>query len=129
LRRDARATRRGRPALAPAQSRKATRRRSDGCVYHAKASGFPLGAGGKRWQVPRLQAVWAAHTDRRLVEPFCGGLAVALGLLPDRALLNDAYRLQLSLVGSSDESFERDHIDLVRINQERLQSASGEEVS
>jgi DNA adenine methylase len=27
---------------------------------------------------------------RRLVEPFCGGLAVALGLSPDRALLNDA---------------------------------------
>jgi DNA adenine methylase len=47
-------------------------------------------AGGKRWQVPRLQAVWAAHRDRRLVEPFCGGLAVALGLAPRRALLNDA---------------------------------------
>jgi DNA adenine methylase len=24
------------------------------------------------------------------VEPFCGGLAVTLGLLPERALLNDA---------------------------------------
>jgi DNA adenine methylase len=47
-------------------------------------------AGGKRWQVPHLQAVWAAHADRRLVEPFCGGLAVALGLAPRRALLNDA---------------------------------------
>ena len=47
-------------------------------------------AGGKRWQVPRLQAVWAAHAGRRLVEPFCGGLAVALGLSPERALLNDA---------------------------------------
>ena len=47
-------------------------------------------AGGKRWQVPRLQTVWAAHAGRRLVEPFCGGLAVALGLSPERALLNDA---------------------------------------
>jgi DNA adenine methylase len=47
-------------------------------------------AGGKRWQVPHLRAVWTRHADRRLVEPFCGGLAVALGLGPRRALLNDA---------------------------------------
>lgn len=47
-------------------------------------------AGGKRWQVPHLAPLWAAHADRRLVEPFCGGLAVALGLQPARALLNDA---------------------------------------
>lgn len=47
-------------------------------------------AGGKRWQVPHLRALWAPHAHRRLVEPFCGGLAVAMGLMPDRALLNDA---------------------------------------
>ena len=47
-------------------------------------------AGGKRWQVPHLRPLWEPHTHRRLVEPFCGGLAVALGLLPARALLNDA---------------------------------------
>ena len=47
-------------------------------------------AGGKRWQIPHLQPIWKAHADRRLVEPFCGGLAVALGLRPSRALLNDA---------------------------------------
>lgn len=35
-------------------------------------------AGGKRWQVPRLSQLWRAHAHRRLVEPFCGGLAVAL---------------------------------------------------
>lgn len=46
-------------------------------------------AGGKRWQVPRVKDVWAAHRHRRLVEPFCGGLSVALGLAPERALLND----------------------------------------
>lgn len=46
-------------------------------------------AGGKRWQIPHLTPLWAAHTHRRLVEPFCGGLAVALNLLPGRALLND----------------------------------------
>jgi DNA adenine methylase len=47
-------------------------------------------AGGKRWQVPLIAPLWRPHADRRLVEPFCGGLAVALGLLPGRALLNDA---------------------------------------
>jgi len=47
-------------------------------------------AGGKRWQVPHLQPIWKTHSSRRLVEPFCGGLAVTLGLMPTRALLNDA---------------------------------------
>ncbi|MGH9785393.1 MAG: DNA adenine methylase [Terriglobia bacterium] len=46
-------------------------------------------AGGKRWQVPHLLPLWADHRHRRLVEPFCGGLAVAMGLMPERALLND----------------------------------------
>src|SRR5688572_23716753 len=46
-------------------------------------------AGGKRWQVPILEPLWRPHAHRRLVEPFCGGLAVALGLRPERALLND----------------------------------------
>jgi DNA adenine methylase len=46
-------------------------------------------AGGKRWQLPHLEPLWAPHAGRRLVEPFCGGLAVALGLSPQRALLND----------------------------------------
>jgi DNA adenine methylase len=47
-------------------------------------------AGGKRWQVPHLETLWSQHAHRRLVEPFCGGLAVTLGLLPRTALLNDA---------------------------------------
>ncbi len=46
-------------------------------------------AGGKRWLVPHLLPLWAPHRRRRLVEPFCGGLAVTLGLQPARALLND----------------------------------------
>jgi DNA adenine methylase len=47
-------------------------------------------AGGKRWQVPHVESIWRHHCDRRLVEPFCGGLAMALGLGARRALLNDA---------------------------------------
>jgi len=74
-------------------------------------------AGGKRWQLPYLRPLWRRHEERRLVEPFCGGLAVALGLLPDCALLNDAnphlinfYRwLQRGLV-----------VDLRMENRERL---------
>ena len=47
-------------------------------------------AGGKRWQVPFIRTLWEPNRKRRLVEPFCGGLAIALGLRPERALLNDA---------------------------------------
>lgn len=46
-------------------------------------------AGGKRWLVPYLLPLRNKYRDRKLVEPFCGGLAVALGLLPHKALLND----------------------------------------
>ncbi|HSF18961.1 MAG TPA: Dam family site-specific DNA-(adenine-N6)-methyltransferase [Vicinamibacteria bacterium] len=46
-------------------------------------------AGGKRWLVPTLEPIWEKHRGRRLVEPFCGGLGVTLGLSPRRALLND----------------------------------------
>ena len=46
-------------------------------------------AGGKRWLVPHVRRLWASHASSRLVEPFCGGLAVTLGLAPQRALVND----------------------------------------
>ena len=46
-------------------------------------------AGGKRWLVPELEEIWRRVNGVRLVEPFCGGLAVCLGLSPKRALLND----------------------------------------
>jgi DNA adenine methylase len=46
-------------------------------------------AGGKRWLVPFIQHAWNENRDLRLVEPFCGGLSVTIGLLPERALLND----------------------------------------
>jgi len=46
-------------------------------------------AGGKRWLVPILHGIWQPYRERRLVEPFVGGMAVALGLQPQTALLND----------------------------------------
>jgi DNA adenine methylase len=46
-------------------------------------------AGGKRWLVPHFSGLWRPYQDRRLVEPFCGGLAVTLSLRPNQALLND----------------------------------------
>jgi len=45
--------------------------------------------GGKRWLVPYLKEIYNTHRHRRLVEPFVGGLSVALGLMPEKALLND----------------------------------------
>ncbi len=47
-------------------------------------------AGGKRWLAPFISDVWKYHSAARLVEPFCGGLSVALNLRPVKALLNDA---------------------------------------
>jgi DNA adenine methylase len=56
-------------------------------------------AGGKRWLLPHLRPVWQAHRERRLVEPLCGGLAVALGLRPDEALLNDVNPHNINFYG------------------------------
>lgn len=47
-------------------------------------------AGGKRWLLPVLTELWQPYSDLKLVEPFTGGMAVALGLNPKQALLNDA---------------------------------------
>jgi len=73
-------------------------------------------AGGKRWLVPTLRSRWRSHAHRRLVEPFVGGLAIALGLGPDRALLNDINRhvinfyhwLQRGLVIQTELKHDRD---------------------
>jgi len=46
-------------------------------------------AGGKRWLSPKIQPIWKQYADQRLVEPFVGGMAIALGLRPAGALLND----------------------------------------
>ena len=40
-------------------------------------------AGGKRWLVPHMSPLWEGHEERRFVEPFAGGLAVALALSPE----------------------------------------------
>ena len=47
-------------------------------------------AGGKRWLLPKLRQLWLSYAECRLVEPFVGGMAVALGLQPQQALLNDS---------------------------------------
>jgi DNA adenine methylase len=64
--------------------------RDDGAASEREPLRPPLKwAGGKRWQLPHLEPYWQKHSNRRLVEPFCGGLAVTTGLMPQRALLND----------------------------------------
>jgi DNA adenine methylase len=48
-------------------------------------------AGGKRWLLKFLREIWRPYdaSGFRLVEPFCGGLAITLGLMPKKAYLND----------------------------------------
>jgi len=76
------------PAAAPLQARRSPTRPAR--ASDADALTPPLKwAGGKRWLLPHLRPLWQPCSERRLVEPFCGGLAVALGLRPAEALLND----------------------------------------
>ena len=52
--------------------------------------GSPLKwVGSKKWLAPRLRDLYAPHRGRRLVEPFVGGMNVALALRPADALLCD----------------------------------------
>ena len=97
-------------------------------------------AGGKRWLVPHLTPLWEPYRDRRLVEPLCGGLAVTLGLMPQRALLNDInphlinyYRwlkagLQVALPMRNDEALFYAHRarfnELIRLGQESSREAA-----
>jgi DNA adenine methylase len=98
-------------------------------------------AGGKRWLVPHIQSLAKGYTRRRLVEPFCGGLAIALGLAPERALLNDCnphlvhfyswLKRGLRITepgpepgdhesGAKDDSSEQNSVALRMANEERL---------
>jgi DNA adenine methylase len=54
-------------------------------------------AGGKRWLLPLLLSLRRGHERRRVVEPFCGGMAFTLAAMPERALLNDANPHLISL--------------------------------
>ncbi len=69
-------------------------------------------AGGKRWLVPHIKAYWKKHGERRLVEPFCGGLAVALGLRPERALLNDINAPLMNFYAWLKKGFSRARTDM-----------------
>jgi DNA adenine methylase len=80
-------------------------------------------AGGKRWLVPKIAAIWQQRDHRRYVEPFCGGLAMALGLKPRLALINDInphlinfysqiqYGLKLTIEMANDEQLFYAHRD------------------
>jgi DNA adenine methylase len=74
-------------------------------------------AGGKRWLVLHLLPLWRQHENRRLVEPFCGGLAVALGLRPNRALLNDVNPHLVSFLTWVQRGL---HIDIDMANDREL---------
>ncbi len=46
-------------------------------------------AGGKRWFVQKYYQILKNFKNHRIVEPFAGGIALSLGLLPQKALIND----------------------------------------
>ena len=73
-------------------------------------------AGGKRWLLDELQhKFWKKHQHRRLVEPFCGGLSVALGLNPKTALLND---VNPALINFYQQLRKGLHVDMLFENDE-----------
>ncbi len=74
-------------------------------------------AGGKRWLVPHLLPLWNNYSRRRLVEPFCGGLAVALGIMPAEALLSDLNEHLINFFNRVKEGLV---IDISMENDEKL---------
>jgi DNA adenine methylase len=60
-------------------------------------------AGGKSWALSRLLEIYQPHRHRRLVEPFVGGMNVALGLRPERALLSDVNPHLINFYAHLDE--------------------------
>ena len=74
-------------------------------------------AGGKRWLVPHLLPLWEPYKHRRLAEPLCGGLAVTLALLPQKALLNDVNTLLINFFRWLQKGFQ---IDLPMVNDEKV---------
>ena len=56
---------------------------------------FLYWVGTKKWLVPEIVKYF--HPSCRLVEPFCGGLSMSLGLLPERACLNDVDDLLINM--------------------------------
>lgn len=47
-------------------------------------------AGGKTWLAPRLAEIYEPFRNTHTwVEPFCGALGATLGVMPERAILND----------------------------------------
>ncbi len=74
-------------------------------------------AGGKRGLVPRLRPLWEPCSHRRLVEPepLCGGLAITLGLMTEKALLNDINTHPINFFRWVQEGL---YIDILLENQE-----------
>lgn len=54
-------------------------------------------AGGKRWLLPTIEKIWKAKKYDRIVEPFCGGMAISLGIEPVNALINDSNPYLINL--------------------------------
>ena len=54
-------------------------------------------AGGKRWLLPTIENAWKSKEYSRIVEPFCGGMAISLGIESVNALVNDVNPYLINL--------------------------------
>lgn len=78
-------------------------------------------AGGKRSLISRLQPIWEPHRDRRLVDLTCGSGAIALGLRPKQALLNDCNPHLINLFKQVQQGFSLDGFDVTNTQEAYLE--------
>ena len=65
-------------------------------------------AGGKRWLAENIRKIWYPFRSLKYVEPFCGGLSVALVLNPGTAILNDINPHLINFYNNLKEGFSID---------------------
>ena len=69
-------------------------------------------AGGKTWLAPRLAEMYEPFRNTHIwVEPFCGALGAALGVMPEYALLNDVNPHLINLYRQVKDNFNGFGID------------------
>lgn len=76
-------------------------------------------AGGKRWLVPYLAPL--VPQDKRLVEPFAGGLSVSFGLSPKQAWVNDINPYVINFYLQVSEGLNIEHVLSDGLGQDILQ--------
>lgn len=71
--------------------------------------------GGKRFLVDQIAVLWELSEKKRLVEPFSGGMAISLGISPNKACINDINRHVINFYRSIQEGLK---IQVKMVNEE-----------